>query len=246
MQRFVNGTNGGPVHVYVKDGRIVRIVPIVFDKTDAPSWEIEARGRRFAPPRKVTLSPPTVAHRSLIYSPKRILTPLKRVDFDPKGKRNIQNRGVSGYEPISWEEALDTVAEEMVRVKREVGPAAILSTPSSHHMWGNIGYRHSTYFRFMNLVGFTYGEHNPDSWEGWHWGATHMWGQSHRLGLPEQYDLLEDALQNAEMIVFWSADPEATCGGIYAAFESTPRRQWLKDLGVKMIVIDPLDRKSVV
>ena len=120
-------------------------------------------------------------------------------------------------------------------------------------MWGNIGYRHSTYFRFMNLVGFTYGEHNPDSWEGWHWGATHMWGQSHRLGLPEQYDLLEDALKNAEMIVFWSADPEATCGGIYAAFESTPRRQWLKELGVKMVVIDPyfnhtagLDRRQVV
>ena len=179
-----------------------------------------------------------------MYSPKRILTPLKRVDFDPSGApgstgpggRNTGNRGVSGYEPISWDEALDIVAAEIKRVKREHGPGAILSTPSSHHMWGNIGYRHSTYFRFMNLIGFTYGEHNPDSWEGWHWGATHMWGQSHRLGLPEQYDLLEDALQNAEMVVFWSADPEATCGGIYAAFESTPRRQWLKDLGVKMVV----------
>ena len=239
MQRFVNGTNGGPVHVYVQDGRIVRILPITFDETDAPSWEIEARGRRFAPPRRVTLSPPTVAHRSLIYSPKRILTPLKRVDFDPKGKRNIQNRGISGYEPISWEEALDTVAEEIVRVKREVGPAAILSTASSHHMWGNIGYRHSAYFRFMNLVGFTYGEHNPDSWEGWHWGATHMWGFSHRLGLPEQYDLLEDALKHTEMLVLWSADPEATCSGIYAAFESTPRRFWLKELGVEMVCIDP-------
>ncbi len=121
MKRFVNGTNGGPVHVYVEDGRIVRIVPIVFDETDAASWTIEARGRRFSPPRKVTLSQPTVAHRSLIYSPKRILTPLKRVDFDAKGKRNIQNRGTSGYEPISWDEALDTVAEEIVRVKREVG-----------------------------------------------------------------------------------------------------------------------------
>ena len=36
----------------------------------------------------------------------------------------------------------------------------------------------------MNLLGFTYGEHNPDSWEGWHWGAMHMWGFSHRLGHP--------------------------------------------------------------
>jgi anaerobic selenocysteine-containing dehydrogenase len=40
------------------------------------------------------------------------------------------------------------------------------------------------------------------------------------------------------MIVFWSSDPEAT-HGIYSAFESTSRRQWLKELGVKMVFIDP-------
>ena len=247
IERLTTCTNGGPLFVDVQDGRILRMTPIEFDDTDAASWSIHARGRTFTPPRKTTGSPYTIGYRSLVYSPKRILTPLKRVDFDPSGVpgstgpggRNPQNRGVSGYEPISWDEALDIVAGEIKRVKREHGPGAVLTTPSSHHMWGNIGYRHSTYFRFMNLVGFTYGEHNPDSWEGWHWGATHMWGQSHRLGLPEQYDLLEDALKHCEMIVFWSADPEATCGGIYAAFESTPRRQWLKELGVKMVAIDP-------
>ena len=175
----------------------------------------------------------------MVYSPKRILTPLKRVDFDPKGERNIQNRGVSGYEPISWDEALDIVCDEIVRLHREVGPAAILTTPGSHHLWGNVGYRHSTYFRFLNLIGYTYGEHNPDSWEGWHWGGMHMWGNSHRLGIPEQYDLLEDALKHTEMVVFWSSDPEVSGGGIYAAFESTPRRFWMKDLGIKMVFVDP-------
>ncbi len=90
----------------------------------------------------------------------------------------------------------------------------------------------------MNLVGFTYAEHNPDSWEGWHWGGVHMWGFSHRLGIPEQYDLLEDALKHSEMVVFWSADPETT-GGVYGAFEATARRSWLKELGVKMVFIDP-------
>ena len=170
IQRLTTCTNGGPLFVDVQDGRIVRMTPIEFDDSDAASWSIEARGRTFSPPRKTTNSPYTVAYRSLVYSPKRILTPLKRVDFDPAGApgstgpggRNTKNRGVSGYEPISWDEALDIVAAEIVRVKREYGPGAILSTPSSHHMWGNIGYRHSTYFRFMNLVGFTYGEHNPD------------------------------------------------------------------------------------
>jgi trimethylamine-N-oxide reductase (cytochrome c) len=225
--------------VDVEDGKIIRMIPIDLDDTDPEGWTINARGREFRPPRRTTLSPHAVAQKSMVYSHKRILTPLKRVDFDPKGDRNLHNRGISGYQPISWDEALDIVCDEIVRLHREVGPAAILSTPGSHHLWGNVGYRHSTYFRFMNLIGFTYGEHNPDSWEGWHWGGMHMWGNSHRLGIPEQYDLLEDALKHTEMVVFWSADPEVSGGGIYSAFESTPRRFWMKELGIKMVFVDP-------
>jgi trimethylamine-N-oxide reductase (cytochrome c) len=187
-------------------GRIVRISPIEFDETDAPSWRIEARGGH-SHPTQSNSSPFTVGHRSTIYSPKRILTPLKRTDFNPKGNRNCHRRGESGYEPISWEEALDIVTEEITRVKREAGHAAIAGNAPSHHLWGNIGYYFSAYYRFMNLVGFSYAEHDPDSWEGWHWGGTHMSVNSPRLGLPEQYDLLEDALKHTEMIVFWSSDP---------------------------------------
>ena len=67
------------------------------------------------------MSPWTAAHKSTIYSPNRILTPLKRVDFDPKGARNCKNRGVSGYEPISWDEALDIVADEIIRAQARGG-----------------------------------------------------------------------------------------------------------------------------
>jgi molybdopterin guanine dinucleotide-containing S/N-oxide reductase-like protein len=239
VRRLTNCTTGGPVFVDVEDGKIVRMTPIDLDDSDAESWTIEARGRKFRPPRRTTLAPHAQAQKSLIYSPKRILTPLKRVDFDPMGERNVKNRGVSGYEPISWEEALDIVCAEIVRLKREVGPGAIMATTGSHHMWGNVGYRHSTFYRFMNLLGFTCADHNPDSWEGWHWGGMHMWGNSHRLGVAEQYDLCEDAMKHSDMVVFWSADPESTGGGQYSAFESTPRRFWLKELGMKMVSIDP-------
>jgi trimethylamine-N-oxide reductase (cytochrome c) len=209
-----------------------------FDQMDAPSWQIKARGKTFSPPRHTTLSPYSFAYKSMVYSPKRNLYPMKRVDFDPNGKRNVEKRGESGYERISWDEATDIVTGEIKRIKREYGAGAIMSTAGSHHLWGNVGYRHSTYFRFANLMGFAYADHNPDSWEGWHWGGVHNWGFSHRLGIPEQYDLLEDALKNTEMIVYWSSDPEST-QGIYSAFEHTPRRQWLKDLGVKMVFVDP-------
>ena len=49
-------------------------------------------------------------------------------------------------------------------------------------MWGNVGYRFSAYNRFVNLWGMTYVEHNPDSWEGWYWGASHHWGYTLRVG----------------------------------------------------------------
>jgi trimethylamine-N-oxide reductase (cytochrome c) len=49
---------------------------------------------------------------------------------------------------------------------------------------------------------------------------------------------MRDCLENCEMIVFWSSDPESSSGS-YAAFEGTVRRQWAKQLGIKMVHIDP-------
>ena len=88
-------------------------------------------------------------------------------------------------------------------------------------------------------MGMAHAAHNPDSWEGWHWGAMPMWGNSNRLGVPEQYDLLEDALKHTEMVVFWSSDPESTGRGIHSAFESTSRRFWMQELGIKMVFVNP-------
>ena len=236
--RYTNHTNGGPVFVYVKDGKIVRITPIDFDEEDALPYTINARGKTFTPPRKTTLAPHGLASKSLIYSKDRQLYPMKRIDFDPNGDRNCENRGISGYERISWEEALDIVSTEIKRCKREHGQGAIAFSHGSHHTWGNIGYYLSAFSRFINCVGGTRVHHNPDSWEGWYWGAMHHWGHSMRLGGPEFYGTVEDCLKECEQIVFWSSDPEAT-NGVYGSFEGTVRRQWAQELGIKMIHIDP-------
>ena len=238
VKRYTSNTNGGPAFVYVKDGKIIRITPIEFDESDARPWTIEARNKEFTPPRKTTISPHTLAWKSMIYSPDRILYPMKRIDFDPNGKRNCQNRGISSYERISWDEATDIVANEIKRVKRDYGPGAILNGSGSHHTWGVLGYWLSCRPRFFNSIGYTPVVHNPDSWEGWFWGAMHHWGYSMRLGAPESYNTVEDCLKHCEMVVFWSSDPEAT-SGVYGAFEGTVRRQWLKELGITMVHIDP-------
>src|SRR6266545_2354637 len=86
--RYCNMTNGAPVFVYVKDGKIIRMTPIDFDASDPPPWTIRARGLEFTPPRKTTLAPHGQNATSIIYSPDRLLYPMKRVDFDPNGERN--------------------------------------------------------------------------------------------------------------------------------------------------------------
>ena len=238
IKRYTSNTNGGPVFVYVKNDKIIRITPIEFDETDAKPWTIKARGKSFTPPRRTTIAPHALAWKSMVYSPDRLLYPMKRVDFDPDGNRNCHNRGISSYERISWDEATDIVAREIRRVKREYGPGAILNGSGSHHTWGHLGYWLSARLRFFNTIGFTPVVHNPDSWEGWYWGAMHHWGQSMHLGGSETYSTVEDCLKNCEMVVFWSSDPEST-NGVYGAFEGTVRRQWLKELGIKMVHIDP-------
>lgn len=231
--RYTNGTNGGPIFVYVKEGKIVRITPVDFDKDDAPSWTIRARGKEFTPPRRTTLAAHGLCQKSMVYSRNRILHPMKRVDFDPDGERNIHNRGKSEFERISWDEALDIVVKEIKRSKKH-GPGAVLVTHGSHHQWGNLGHYLSAFNRFWNLLGCSKLHNNPDSWEGWYWGAMHHWGNSLRLGTPEFYGTVEDCLKEAELMVFWSSDPDASYG-----YEGTVRREWAKELGIPMVHIDP-------
>ncbi len=238
VTRYVNGTNGGPLFVYVKDGKIIRMTPIEFDEADPEAWTIEAKGKKFSPPRRFTVPAYSMTSKSMVYSPDRVLYPMKRVDFDPNGERNHENRGVSGYERISWEEALDIVSSEMIRIRQKHGPGTVFHTSGSHHTWGNIGYYLSAAKRFFDCIGATVDARNPDSWEGFGWGAMHHYGGSARNGGCEPYSTVEDCMQNAEMIVFWSSDPETTAG-VYGGQEGTVRREWIKDMGMKVVHIDP-------
>lgn len=237
---YTNLTTGGPISVYVKDGRITRIRPLQVPEEDWPKpWTIvDKNGKKYSPPKAMRLAQNVFAERNRVYSEDRILYPMKRVDFDPNGERNPQNRGKSGYVRISWDEAATIVANEIKRITETYGGHAITGITSSHHNWGIVGYKMGPFNRFMSMLNYTPILDNPDSWEGWMWGATHMWGFYWRLGQPEQFDLLQDAFKNTDMIVFWSNDPDST-HGIYSGQESNIWRVWLKEMGMKCVFIDP-------
>ncbi len=238
-QVFTSCTVGGPISVYVRDGKIFRVRPIVIDENDLKPWTLtDANGKKFSPPKKITLQPFTLTERTKVYGEDRIQYPMKRVDFNPDGDRHTESRGKSGYERISWDAALDIVANEIKRVRANYGPEAITALTSSHHNWGLVGYKLGSFMRFFNTLGFTSVFDNPDSWEGWHWGATHAYGFWWRLGMPESYDLIEDALKYSDLIIYWGNDPDST-GGCYNGQESVIWRKWFKESGKTQIFIDP-------
>jgi molybdopterin guanine dinucleotide-containing S/N-oxide reductase-like protein len=233
------GHSGGPILVHVDNGQIVRVRPLVFKDTEyVPTWTLEAGGQTFSGLRKETVAPYGMSEKARVYSEDRILYPMKRVDFDPHGDRHPENRGISPYVRISWNEALDIVAGELKRVRTQYGTEAVSVMSSSHHNSGNIGIHRSTMLRFSRMIGSTDYFDNPDSWEGWMWGGAHTYGFYWRMGPPEQFDLLNDVLQNTDLIVFWGNDPDSNRGN-YCGQDMAIWRIWLKQLGKKFVFIDP-------
>ena len=193
--RYTTNTNGGPLFVFVKDGKIIRTTPVEFDDDDPRGWSIDARGKTFTPRRQPTVNVHALSLKSTVYSDRRLKYPMKRIDFDPDGERKPQNRGISGYERISWDSALDMIAGEIKRQKITYGSGSIAALHGAHHQMGNIGYWLSALMRFCNIVGVTQMAFSPISWEGWYWGAQHHFGNSMRLGLPGAYGTVEDCLK---------------------------------------------------
>ena len=165
----------------IKDGKIIRIRPFRYDWKYKPEefnpWKIKARGKVLEPPMKCVPGPHGMGYKKRIYSPNRILYPLKRVDWDPNGERNTQNRGKSKYVRISWDEATDIIASEIKRVHKKYGPFAVFSQQDGHGETKGVHSTHGCNGRLFDLMGgFTLQVRTPDSWEGWYWGAKHVWG----------------------------------------------------------------------
>ncbi|HTX71103.1 MAG TPA: molybdopterin-dependent oxidoreductase [Thermoleophilia bacterium] len=235
-----NGSNASMVDV--KDGKIVRIRPMHYDwkyeKADLNPWKFEVRGSTFEPSMKTLIPPYSLAYKKRVYSPARIRYPMMRVDFDPHGERNPQNRGVSKYKRISWDEALDVIAGEMNRVKEKYGPTALLYQSDQHGENKVVQACHGAGRKLLRLWGgFTQQNRQPDSWEGWWWGSKHFWG-CEPVGQGQQSNLLWDISKNAELLLFWGCDQETTPWGWQGQLPSR-LSYWWTELGIKQIYVAP-------
>ena len=115
------GPNANSAVVDVKSGKIVRVRPLHFDwkydRKEFNPWKMEVRGHVLDSGMKSLPPPFSLAYKKRVYSPNRIKYPLKRVDWDPAGERNPQNRGISKFKRISWDDATELIASEIERIQ---------------------------------------------------------------------------------------------------------------------------------
>ncbi|ATW26807.1 molybdopterin-dependent oxidoreductase [Candidatus Formimonas warabiya] len=236
------GIGSNSAEVDVKDGKIVRIRPFRFDKEYKPEemkpWKLKARGKVFEPTMKSLLPPFSMVYKKRVYSPNRIPYPLKRVDWDPDGERNPQNRGLSQFERISWDEAAELIAKELKRVQSTYGPCSVLAQADGHGETKSVHGPHGCQTALLELLGgYTIQARNPDSWEGWYWGAKHVWGQD-PVGQGTQTNLWKDISDHTNLLLFWGCDPETTPWG-WSGQQASRLSYWFTEIGIKSIYICP-------
>ena len=182
----------------MRDGVITRIET---DDGEEPQLRACVRGR---------------AWRQRVYDPDRLKFPMKRVGARGEGK----------FERITWDEALDTTARELIRVRETYGPASIVYAAGG----GDISQIHSNR-RFHSVL----------CRNG---GYTRLWGvwsfQAGVAGVTATYGTWRssngrDDLLNSRLIILWGWNPANTnCG------TNTP---WYlaraKEGGTRVVSVDP-------
>jgi anaerobic dimethyl sulfoxide reductase subunit A len=185
--------------LHVEDGVITRIES---DTGEEPQLRACARGR---------------AYRQRVYAPDRLKYPMRRVG----------ERGEGKFERISWDEALDRVANELQRVKKIYGNAAIFYVPYS----GNTGtFLHSQLA--VNRLLTMFGGFTPV------WGSASFWGNLFASNIT--YGTLttghsREDLLNARLIIMWGWNPAVSIQSTNTAWYLSRARE----AGVNIIAVDP-------
>jgi len=234
---------GSVAAVDVKDDKIVRIRPLHYDwkytREEINPWKFERNGVTLEAPMKSMPAPFSLAYKKRAYSPNRIKYPLKRVDWDPNGERNTQNRGKSKYKRISWDEAAGLVASEIKRVQEKYGLYAILAQADGHSECKTVHAPHGCQTWLLHKMGgFTQQVRNPDSWEGWYWGAMHVWGTAFAGHMAPSDNTIYDISKNSDLLLFWGCDPETTPWGFGGQLGSL-LSYFFTQAGIKQVYICP-------
>lgn len=198
-----------PLRLHVEGSRIVRVEGDDADESQELQLRACLRCR---------------AYRQHIHHPERLTKPQKRVG--PKG--------AGDFEPISWDEALDTLAGQLKRAKEKYGPASIL-------LMTGAGYLGSLYMaglagqRLMNQFGGYTTHYGNISSEGAVWASLTQYG-SVMVGNSR------DDLMNSKLVILWGWDPARMISGTNTMYHLIRA----KENGARMICVEPRHTDTAV
>ena len=189
-----------PLKLHVKDNRIMRI-----------------EGDDIAEPEQLRTCLRCRALRQYVHHPQRLLYPQKRVG----------ERGEGKFERISWDEALETLAGQLIRVKETYGSEGIFLATGGGYLAGlhNGGFAAQ---RLMNQFGGCVTHYGNISSEGAVWASLTQYG-SVMVGHSR-----EDML-NSKLIILWGWDPARMISGTNTMYHVIKARE----NGARVIAIDP-------
>lgn len=242
FEGFGGGANLAAIDV--KDGKLVRIRPARYSDYYTPeelnSWTlVGANGKTFEPGMKSLTPAFPLVYKNRTFSPNRVPFPMKRVDWDPRGDRHPETRGTSMYERISWDDAIQIVADEVKRVHDSYGPHSILCMADGHGESKNIHAAHGCMMPLLEACGgYTAQFRNPDSWEGWYWGAKHVWGMDPVGQNVYASNVAQDIAQHSDALLYWGCDLETNTWA-WGGHQASRLAFWFTECGVKSIAIAP-------
>ena len=183
---------------------------------------IKIRGNPEHPVTRGFLCAKVAKYLDRVYSPDRVLYPMRRVH--PKGNASF---ATSAFVRISWDEALDEIAQRFRAIAKQAGPEAIL--PYSYG--GTLGVLNggSMDRRFFHRLGASQLARNICSAAG-EAGLKSVLGA--KLGTePEQF-------RESRYIIAWGANVHGNNVHLWPFIEEARRK------GAKLVVIDPYKTRT--
>jgi biotin/methionine sulfoxide reductase len=220
MQLVRNHSHWGAFLAKVEGGRVVGVQP--FEKDPDPSHLINAIPES-------------------VHSKSRIAQPMVREGWLKHGPGPSEGRGREPFVPVSWDKALDLIAGEIERVRREHGNAAIMGGSQG---WSSAGLFHEARMQLHRFLAASGGY--VDQVMNYSFGAALAF-LPHIVGSPQSVvgpltSWSSIARHSRLMVLFGGANPKNTLvskGG--CASHST--RGWIAELalaGVEVVNISPI------
>lgn len=161
------------------------------------------------------------SYRARLYSPERLLYPMLRV-----GKR-----GEGKFKRVSWDEALDYVAQKMVELRNNYGPTALLD---QSYAGASYGVLHKSdqieglLGRFLGMFGCRTNSWSVPSYQGTTFSSRMTFGTIHDGNE-------DDTFAHSKLIIMWGWNPAYTFHGGNTFYYM----RLAKQRGCKFVLVDP-------